>query len=186
MIACLPQTVRKLALLLVAVTLLAAGCQTAQVANPLPPEVLGHAPEQQLAFWHTLAERTLTANNEAFHGLLLYIDGQDTCETYEQRVELLKSRRYLPDDFAEPANQAVGRGTLAVAVCRILNIRGGLMLHLLPTSPRYAVRELEYLEVFPPSSPQQTFSGPEFLGIIGRVEDYERARAARLVPGSRG
>jgi hypothetical protein len=41
---------------------------------------------------------------------------------------------------------------------------------------RYAVRELQYAGVYPPSSPQQTFSGQEFLGIIGRAEDYQRAR----------
>jgi hypothetical protein len=39
------------------------------------------------------------------------------------------------------------------------------------------VRELQYVGVYPASSPQQTFSGPEFIGIIGRAEDYQRARA---------
>ena len=41
-------------------------------------------------------------------------------------------------------------------------------------SPRYATRELRYIGLFPQSSPQQTFSGPELLGIIGRAEDYQR------------
>jgi hypothetical protein len=30
-----------------------------------------------------------------------------------------------------------------------------------------------YLNLFPPSSPEQTFSGSEFVGIIGRAEDYQ-------------
>jgi len=54
-------------------------------------------------------------------------------------------------------------------------------------SPRYAVRELTYQAVFPPSSPQQTFSGAEFVGIIGRIEDYERGNPAdapaEVLPG---
>ncbi|MGA2501962.1 MAG: hypothetical protein ABSH20_29830, partial [Tepidisphaeraceae bacterium] len=77
-----------------------------------------------------------------------------------------------------PADQAVTLGTVAVAVCRIVQLHGGLLHTVLPTSPRYAVRELEFVELYPPSSPQQTFSGSEFLGIIGRVEDYQRGNPA--------
>jgi hypothetical protein len=155
-----------------------AGCQSAKVAQPLPPELLGDAPDQQMAYWHTLAERKLTSNDEAFHGLLLYADNKDQCKTYDERVALLKSRRMLPAGFNAPADQAVTRGAMAVAICRIIELRGGLMYSLLPTSPRYAVRELEFMELYPPSSPQQTFSGPEFLGIVGRVEDYQRGNPA--------
>jgi hypothetical protein len=32
--------------------------------------------------------------------------------------------------------------------------------------------------LFPPGSPQQTFSGNEYVGIIGRIEDYQRGNAA--------
>ncbi|MFI5380772.1 MAG: hypothetical protein ACHRHE_15845, partial [Tepidisphaerales bacterium] len=155
-----------------------AGCQSARVAKPLPPEMLGNAPDQQMAYWHTLAERTLTSNDEAFHGLLLYADARDECKSYDERVALLKSRRMLPPGFNAPADQAITRGTLAVAVCRIIDLRGGLMYSLLPANPRYAVRELEFMELYPPSSPQQTFSGPEFLGIVGRIEDYQRGNPA--------
>ena len=39
-------------------------------------------------------------------------------------------------------------------------------------NPRYAVRELMYMDLYPPSSPQQTLSGTEYRGNIGRIEDY--------------
>ena len=48
-------------------------------------------------------------------------------------------------------------------------------MRLFGPSPRYAVRELQYMNLFPQSSPQQTFSGQELLGIIGRAEDYQRS-----------
>jgi hypothetical protein len=160
---------------LAALLLAAAGCQSAKVANPMSNEMLGNTPEQQIGYWHTLAERSLTSNDEALHGLILYADGKDDCSSYDQRVGLLKSRKMLPASFSEPADQAVSRGSVAVALCRVLKVRGGLMLHLMPTAPRYAVRELEFAELFPPSSPNQTFSGAEFIGVVGRAEDYERA-----------
>jgi hypothetical protein len=56
----------------------------------------------------------------------------------------------------------------------VLSIKGGLTMRVFGPHPRYAERELEYAGLFPPSSPQQVFSGAEFLGIIGRAEDYQR------------
>jgi len=156
------------------------GCQTARVAQPLTAELAGNQPSQQLEFWHTLATRPLTSNDEAFHGLLLYTDGQDPADSYEARVELLKSRKMLPANFRGQANEAVQRGTLAVAICRALEIKGGVMMRLSGAAPRYAVRELEFVELYPPSSTFQTFSGGEFVGIIGRMEDYQRGQAVKV------
>jgi hypothetical protein len=48
------------------------------------------------------------------------------------------------------------------------------MLSVLGPTPRYATRELQYIGVYPPSSPEQVFSGTELVGIMGRVEDYQR------------
>jgi hypothetical protein len=37
---------------------------------------------------------------------------------------------------------------------------------------------LRYRNIFPPSSPNQTFSGPEFLSVIGQVEDFQRTHGS--------
>jgi hypothetical protein len=163
---------------LLLMTVLLAGCQTARVANPLTTELAGNDPQQQLDFWHTLATRPVTSNDEAFHGLLLYTDGEDPAASYGERVSTLKERKMLPAGFEKSPELAVTRGDLAVAICRILEVRGGVMMRLTNNHPRYATRELQFLEVYPPSSPRQTFSGNEFLGIIGRVEDYQRGNSA--------
>jgi hypothetical protein len=169
-----------IALGLVCLVALAGGCQTAKVAHPLTADMGGSAPDAQLNFWHTLATRPVTSNDEAFHGLLLYADGKDDSADYSQRVQTLKSRKMLPGSFNALANEAIQRGVLAVAVCRILEVRGGVMMHLTGAAPRYAMRELEFLELYPPSGTYQTFSGSEFLGIIGRMEDYQRGNPASV------
>ena len=162
-----------------------AGCRTVTVDQPLTDSLGGNDPKTQMDFWHTLAERRITSNDEAFHGLLLFLDEQDPAESYRQRVEILKRRGLLSQDFDRPANEAVHRGTLAVAVVRALELEGGLMLRLSPHSPRYSTRELEHLDIFPVSSPNQTFSGLQFLGVLGRVEDFQRGavNAANTWPG---
>ena len=157
-----------------------AGCRSAAVSAPLTGSLGGNEPVQQVEFWHQLAERPVTSNDEAFHGLLLFLDGQDPAKDYPSRVAELKRREMLPGAFDKPANESVERGTIAVALVRALDIRGGVLMRLLGPTRRYATRELQFAEVFPPSSLGQTFSGSEFLGIIARAENYQERRATGL------
>src|SRR5437016_1676422 len=154
--------------------LMVAGCQTIRVHEPVAQSLGANDADAQMEFWHRLGEEHITCNDDAFHGLLLYIDGDDANADYASRVNALRSRHLLPANFDRPANEAVTRGTLAVAIVRALKIKGGVLLHLTNDHERYAVRELMYENVYPPSTPNQTFSGAEFLGIMGRVEDYQR------------
>ncbi|MAE65666.1 MAG: hypothetical protein CMJ18_15465 [Phycisphaeraceae bacterium] len=144
------------------------------MAEPMAPELLAADEEAQFEFWHTLAMRPITSNNEAFHGLILFIAEQDEADDYEGRVAWLRERDMLPRGFDRPADEAVQRGTVAVVLARYLKLRGGVAMHLLGPTPRYATRELEYMHLIPPSSPNQTLSGTQFAGILGRIEDYSR------------
>ena len=159
-----------------AAVILLAGCQTARVERPLTAEWGGNDPDSQLEFWHRLAEEPVTSNDDAFHGLLLFFDGEDPAADYAGRVAALRERGLLPGGFDEPAEQAVTRGTLALALVRALDIRGGVMMAFPGRNPRYAVRELQFLGLYPPSSENQTFNGAEFLGVIGKAEDYQRGK----------
>lgn len=154
------------------------GCSSAKVAEPLTQKISGNDMDAQMEFWHTLASRPLTSNDEAFHGLLLFLEGSDPATDYAGRLNALKSKGLLDAGFNQPADQAVQRGTLAVVLVRALKVKGGVMQRLTKDHPRYATRELMYMDLYPPSSPQQTFSGSEFLGIIGRIEDYQRGNPA--------
>jgi len=157
-----------------------AGCKSAKVAQPLTADLSGNDPESQMEFWHALAERPVTSNDEAFHGLMLYLDQKDDAADYAGRVSTLKSRGLLPPKFDRPADESISRGVLAVAIVRALEIKGGWVLRVAPRSPRYATRELMYMNLYPVSSPNQTFTGNEFLGIIGRMEDYQRSNPAEV------
>ena len=85
------------------------GCQPAHVPQPLTEKLAASDPDTQLEFWHTLATRPVTSNDEAFHGLLLYVDGEDKAKDYAGRVESLRSRKMLPPDFKGTADAAVER-----------------------------------------------------------------------------
>jgi len=164
----------------IGVLILVAGCATPRVEKPLTGTVGGNDMGEQLEFWHQLSERPMTSNDEGFHGVLLYLDKSDPAKDYAGRVGALQGRKLLPAGFDRPADEAMERGTLAVILVRLLEMEKGWALSVFGGSPRYAVRELEFARLYPPSSPNQTFSGAEFVGIMGRVEDVQRGNSANL------
>ena len=131
-----------------------------------------------MEFWHTLAERHVTSNDEAFHGILLFLDTKDDSRNYGERVASLQGRKLLPGGFRGGAGDALDRGTLAVIIVKALKVRGGWVMRVFGPTERYSVRELQDMNLYTPSSPNQTFSGSEFLGIIGKLEDYQQQRGA--------
>jgi hypothetical protein len=149
------------------------GCR-ATSTHPLPTTLYSNDPDEQMEFWHTLPSRPIVDNDEAFHAIFLFFDGTDPNENYSQRLEEMHKRKMVPNDFNSPANESISRGVLAVALCRELKIRGGLTMMIIGPHQRYATRELQFMNLYPPSSPQQTFSGAQFIGIISRAEDYQR------------
>ncbi len=151
------------------------GCTTLTVEEPLTVKHGGGDPDSQMEFWHALYESKLTSYDEAFHGLLMFMDGADDAAGYEARVASLKSRNLLPATFDRPSNEAAARGDLAVIVMNMLKVKRGVTATLFPHSGRYAMRELQYAGLFPPGSPWQSFTGGQFVSIIGRLEDYTRS-----------
>jgi hypothetical protein len=156
------------------------GCATTKVKDPVVPTLTGiNDPESaQLAFWRDIATRKVVCNDDAFHGLLLFLDSADPNSNYDARVSALKARKLIPDYFHDAGDQAVSRGSIAYAVVQALHIKGGWVLTVFGPTPRYALRELINLNLFPRSSPEQGLSGSEFVGIIGRVEDYQDGESA--------
>lgn len=165
---------------------LLAGCQSATVERRLAPTLGGNDPINQMEFWHQLADQPVTSNDDAFHALLLFADGSDPAADYAGRVRALKTKNLLPGAFDQPANRALDRGTFSVALAKALRVRGGIVMSLFGPSPRYATKELEFASVYPSSSPNQTFSGSEFLAVMSRAEEYQKARQAGGPTGGAG
>ena len=100
------------------------------------------------------------SNDEAFHALLLFVENQQPAADYDSVLRWLKERKMLDADFNEKGRRcrAAGRRSQSHWSVR-LSIKGGLTMRIFGPHPRYAERELEYAGVYPPSSPQQIFSG---------------------------
>jgi hypothetical protein len=158
--------------------MLAVGCQSVRVREPLPAGWSDNDAHARTEFWYRLSARPVATNDEAFHAILLYLDNTDACSDYAARVKALQARKMLPADFHQASDKAVDRGTFAVALVRALKIEGGATMQLFGISPRYAVRALEYRGIYPPSSPNQGVSGGALVGIMQKAEEFERGSPA--------
>lgn len=164
-------------LLLLAAAIAAAplgACTRTVVSDPLDARAIAPG-AGELDFWHQLPGRPAVSNSEAMLGVLLLADGRDPAGSHDARMTLLKERGWLSQGFDEPPTHAVQRGTLARMTASALGVRGGVMMHITGGAGRYALRELIYANVFPPSTENQTVSGLEFLAIISKAQDYMTA-----------
>ena len=127
----------------------------------------------EMEFWHGLSDQLVTTNNDAMHGLIELANETDPSTSYEQRLAWLKQRELLDADFNGAPDEAVKRGTVAQVICRILKIEGGVSMRLIGADPRYATRELVYLEIMEYGTEQQALSGIEFVGTISRAQDFD-------------
>lgn len=150
-----------------------AGCQAVRVEQPLSQAAGWDAAGAEAQFVHELRQRPLVSNHEAAHALLLWLQAPDA-GGYEQRIAELRRRGMLPRDFAGRPDDAMDKGTLAVALARALELKGGLTMALTGITPRYATRTLEHHGVFLPSSPNQLLTGAEFVAILGKAEDHRK------------
>ncbi|HEX8521093.1 MAG TPA: hypothetical protein VF669_02480 [Tepidisphaeraceae bacterium] len=150
------------------------GCRSAVV--PEGESVLaragGNGDEAQLDFWHGVAGKKLVSNDEAFHGVRLFLYGKDDAGTYADRVAALKREGILSARFEEPGDVALTRGTLAVALVNALHLKHSVSMKVLGVNAHHAIRELEYEGIYPASSENQVLSGAAFVGVIGKAHDY--------------
>ncbi len=193
-----PAASRLLLLALVACALVEplAGCGRTSITAPLASSLA--APEgadvDEIDFWHELPNRTVVANGDALVGLIFLATGGTASAEgmplheligadYAQRVEYAKRRGWVDDNFFEAQDLAVRRGVVARALADICRIRGGVMMRIAGRNERYATRELEYLGILPPGSPNQVIAGGEFIGLISQAQDYVNFKQFGPLPG---
>jgi hypothetical protein len=155
-----------------------AGCARTTVRQVEATDYDPNDENAELDFWHNLPGRSAVTNDEGLHGVLVFADGQDPTRSYSDRIALLKERGWITKGFDEPGTLAMQRGTLAKALCHVLEVKGGVMMRVTDKSPRYAARELMYLGILAPGTEQQVLSGLDYLGVISKAQDYQMLRDA--------
>ncbi|MCP3903040.1 MAG: hypothetical protein GY715_05325 [Planctomycetes bacterium] len=170
---------------LLLLVLMAGGCTIERmVHDDSAADALG-ALDDELDFWDEVATRHSVTNNDALHGLLLLAGVSEENETenddisFSRRLRLARERGWIAEDRELPPNETATVGLMAMAVCEILEIPGGLSARVFGPSPRSCTRELIHRRMIPPRTDNQALSGLEFIDLVGRSEDHLGFRAAQ-------
>lgn len=155
-----------------AVVLAAAACERSRVEDSAIDRF--PASKDELEFLEALDKQMVVTNDDALHGLIAFADGTDLSTGYEGRVEVAKRKQWIPESWNRPADESAQVGWMSVAGCRILNIKGGLTMRLTGPTPRYATKELVFMDVLPLRTENQSLSGREFVDYLNRLNRFQR------------
>ena len=132
------------------------------------------AKEGSPAFLDRLSSQTSVSENDAYRGVLMLVDGEDTSETFRERAERLAATGTAARIWKHDANRSITRGKVAFMICKICKIRGGVIMHLAGATQRYCVRELQYMEMMGPGTPLSPVTGLEFVALLTRADVYRK------------
>ena len=129
---------------------------------------------QELDFLEALDKQVVVTNGDALHALIAFADGADLATTYAGRVQVAQAKGWIPAGWDRPADESAQVGWMAVAGCRIVGIKGGLTMRLTGPTPRYATKELVFMDVIPLRTENQALSGQEFVDFVNRLGRIQR------------
>jgi len=155
-------------LLLALLSVVAAGCQH----YLMPSSAVDAYPkaDQELDFLAEVEKMNAITNNDAVHAFLLLQDGADAQPDYASRRAEAIRRGWMDRGASTIANEAAHVGWMATAGCMVMQIKGGVSMHLFGPVPRYAVRELIFMEILPLRTENQVLSGSEFVDYLNRLD----------------
>jgi hypothetical protein len=125
-------------------------------------------------FLDRLSSQTSVSENDAYRGVLMLVDGEDTAETFRQRAEKLVATGTAARAWTHDANRPITRGRLAFMVCKICKIRGGVVMHVTGPTQRYCLRELQYMSMISSGGPLSPVTGLEYVAVMTRADIYRR------------
>lgn len=155
-----------------AVALAAVGCERSRIEDSAVEKF--PRSEQEIEFLDALQSQMVVTNDDALHGLIALSDGTDLSKTYEARVELARRRGWIDPGWNRPPDESAQVGWMAVAGCRILGVKGGATMRIFGPTPRYATKELVFMDVLPLRTENQSLSGREFVDYLNRLGRVQR------------
>jgi hypothetical protein len=145
-----------------------AGCKP-YVMSSSAVDTYGKA-DQEIDFLAAVEKMPAVTNNDALHAFLLLQDGDDTFGDYAGRVKEGVRRGWIPKGEPRLANEAARVGWMATAGCVVMNVKGGLTMRVIGPAPRYATKELVYMEILPLRTENQVLTGSEFVDYLNRLQ----------------
>ena len=162
----------------------------AKAAAPAPAAakaatVAGGDSTSDAQFFAELGYKDIASAHDTARALvILTSEGKECGADFDKCRAYLRGRGLLPDGWLDKAKaeEPIDKSCLAALVCRAMNIKGGLWMHLFGPQPRLALRECVYHELMVPGADYAHVSGGELVGVIDRCDRWRAKEAGRDLP----
>ena len=154
-----------------------AGVKGVRAFEDLPPAEGEVASDAE--FFYTLTNKPLCSTDDAYQGILYFVDGKDTSGDFKERVARVQMHGLVKKSWKHNPQAPITKGKVAYMFARALEIPGGVMYNITNACERYALRELIYQDIVRIGSEDDKLSGAEYVGILGRADDYRQAAGQR-------
>lgn len=139
----------------------------------------GMVPRDNAALTEYIANQPYVTAEPGYRATYVLWKGEPFEGEYAELAAQLRAARII-GDWDLPPDALLDRGAVGFILARALQVKSGLNWQLTGLG-RYAWRELYYLGIVETISEYGYVPGGQFVGMLGRSEDYRR-RAARPVP----
>jgi hypothetical protein len=130
--------------------------------------------EDSAGFLDRVSSMQEVSENDAMRGILMLIDGDDTAESFEQRVQTLQDRGIVAKSWDYVSGRGITRGKYAFMIYQAAKFRGGIILGLTGPSRRYCLRELQFKKVMCNGPMLTQIPGTEYVAVLGRADTFIR------------
>ena len=130
-------------------------------------------------FFYELTNKQYCTTDEASRGVLYFVDGTDTSANFQERAARVQMHGLVKKNWENNPQAPITKGKTAYMFARALELTGGVMYNVTNASVRYALRELIYKDIIKGGSEGDTVSGAEYVGILGRADDYRQSHGQK-------
>ncbi len=144
-----------------------------RLAAPVPPA-------EQDVYLFQLAQRRIAFRYDAIKTIVILLDVDDQYLDLASQVAFLQERGILPKRYRESFDpmEPLRRGFVAYTFRQALGIRGGIALHLLGPSERYALKELAFQGILSSGRVNDLVSGAELVQVMNQAAQYQLSHRA--------
>ncbi len=128
------------------------------------------ADESSAGYIDRMSSQLTVSENDAMRGVLMLLEGNDQTETFQQRVETLRTRELIADTWDLQADTPITKGKLAYMIYQATEPTPSLTLALFGPSQRYCLRNLQHLGVMAEGSWFTPVTGMEMVAVLNRAD----------------
>lgn len=155
-------------------------------AKPPAPAAAPPAPPPIAAlYFATLAQKQVVFRYDAAKAIVILMGVDEEHINLDSQVAYLKTHGLLPPRFTREEfdpRQPLRKGEAAYIFLQALKIKGGVVLHLLGPSERYALKELAFQGLMSPGHVRDLVSGVELVQLMDQAARHKLRRTAAQQP----